>query len=142
MRPSLTRNSSRMPRRGSRARRQAARSTRSRPVILTRAGLWNVWTVSLAYLLPVGLFGCHASDTTQFGDRSVATTVCTTARHPGSDKTNSPPQPPPSKAAAQPDEMRSNLRTIGKWLALAAALDRDPATGKLMIGVQILIWWT
>jgi hypothetical protein len=38
--------------------------------------------------------------------------------------------------------MRSNLRTIGKWLALAAALDRDPATGKLMIGVQILIWWT
>lgn len=34
-------------------------------VILTRTGLWNVWTVSLAYLLPVGLFGWHASDTTQ-----------------------------------------------------------------------------
>lgn len=34
-------------------------------VILTRAGLWNVWTVSLAYLLPVALFGWHASDTTQ-----------------------------------------------------------------------------
>jgi hypothetical protein len=34
-------------------------------VILTQAGLWNVWTVSLAYLLPVALFGWHASDTTQ-----------------------------------------------------------------------------
>jgi hypothetical protein len=34
-------------------------------IILTRAGLWNVWTVLLAYLLPVALFGWHASDTTQ-----------------------------------------------------------------------------
>jgi hypothetical protein len=34
-------------------------------VILTRASLWNIWTVSLAYLLPVALFGWHASDTTQ-----------------------------------------------------------------------------
>jgi hypothetical protein len=34
-------------------------------VILTRAGLWNVWTVSLVYLLPVALFGWHAGDTTQ-----------------------------------------------------------------------------
>ncbi len=34
-------------------------------LVLTRAGLWNLWTVSLAYLLPVALFGWHASDTTQ-----------------------------------------------------------------------------
>jgi hypothetical protein len=34
-------------------------------VILTRLGLWNVLTVSLAYLLPVVLFSYHASDTTQ-----------------------------------------------------------------------------
>ena len=34
-------------------------------VILTRAGYWNIWTVSLAYLLPVVLFSYHASDTTQ-----------------------------------------------------------------------------
>jgi hypothetical protein len=34
-------------------------------VILTRTGLWNIWTVSLAYLLPVVLFSYFASDTTQ-----------------------------------------------------------------------------
>jgi hypothetical protein len=34
-------------------------------VILTRTGLWNIWTVSLAYLLPVVLFSYHANDTTQ-----------------------------------------------------------------------------
>src|SRR5262245_3943599 len=34
-------------------------------VILIRAGLWNIWTVSLAYLLPVILFSYLASDTTQ-----------------------------------------------------------------------------
>jgi hypothetical protein len=33
-------------------------------VILTRADLWNIWTVSLAYLLPVILFSL-GSDTTQ-----------------------------------------------------------------------------
>jgi hypothetical protein len=33
--------------------------------ILTRAGLWNSWMVSLAYLLPVILFSCLGSDTTQ-----------------------------------------------------------------------------
>ena len=34
-------------------------------IILTRRGLWNVWTVSFAYLLPVVLFSWRASDTTQ-----------------------------------------------------------------------------
>jgi hypothetical protein len=34
-------------------------------VILTRMGLWNIWTVSFAYLLPVILFSYLASDTTQ-----------------------------------------------------------------------------
>jgi hypothetical protein len=34
-------------------------------VILTRVGLWSVWTVALAYLLPVILFSWSASDTTQ-----------------------------------------------------------------------------
>jgi hypothetical protein len=33
--------------------------------ILTRADLWNIWTVSLAYLLPVILFSYVGSDTTQ-----------------------------------------------------------------------------
>jgi len=32
-------------------------------VILTRTSLWNIWTVSLAYLLPVVLFSWAASDT-------------------------------------------------------------------------------
>jgi hypothetical protein len=34
-------------------------------VTLTRTGLWNLWTVSFTYLLPVVLFSWHASDTTQ-----------------------------------------------------------------------------
>jgi hypothetical protein len=34
-------------------------------VILTRAGLWNIWTAPLAYLLPVILFSYLASDTTR-----------------------------------------------------------------------------
>jgi len=34
-------------------------------VILTRIGFWSIWTVALAYLLPVVLFSWHASDTTQ-----------------------------------------------------------------------------
>jgi hypothetical protein len=33
--------------------------------ILNRARLWNVWTVLLAYVLPVVAFSWHASDTTQ-----------------------------------------------------------------------------
>jgi hypothetical protein len=34
-------------------------------LILTRMGLWSVWTVALAYLLPVVLFSWSASDTMQ-----------------------------------------------------------------------------
>ncbi len=34
-------------------------------VILARPGLWNIWTVSLAYLLPVVVFSYRHSDTTQ-----------------------------------------------------------------------------
>jgi hypothetical protein len=33
--------------------------------MLTRAGMWSVWTVPLAYVLPVVLFSWSASDTTQ-----------------------------------------------------------------------------
>jgi hypothetical protein len=33
--------------------------------ILTRTGLWNVWTVLLAYVVPVVAFSWRASDTTQ-----------------------------------------------------------------------------
>jgi hypothetical protein len=34
-------------------------------VILTRMGLWSIWTVALAYLLPAVLFSWSASDITQ-----------------------------------------------------------------------------
>jgi hypothetical protein len=33
--------------------------------MLSRAGIWSVWTVLLAYLLPVVLFSWSATDTTQ-----------------------------------------------------------------------------
>jgi len=43
-------------------------------VFLSRTGLWNVWTVAFAYLLPVALFSWSASDTTNdiLGTMSVA----------------------------------------------------------------------
>jgi Caspase domain len=36
-------------------------------------------------------------------------------------KRDPPSQPPPQTAAAQPDESRSNLRTIGKWFGLGGS---------------------
>jgi hypothetical protein len=40
--------------------------------ILTRIGLWNIWTVTLAYLLPVGVIAWLTVDTVREGVGTIA----------------------------------------------------------------------
>jgi hypothetical protein len=41
-------------------------------VILTRIGWWNIWTVTLAYLLPVGVIAWLTVDTVREGVGTIA----------------------------------------------------------------------